>query len=484
MVNYICPKCNKNFNKKCHYVEHTENKKKPCDKSDLLIQPNPLVEQENTLVEQANPLVEQANLAFEQPNTLVEQSNPVVEQPNSTNRTPNLTIGVPNYATSPSISPSNSTDFTSNVPNFIDILIKEPVPNNNNNNCVCIYCKKIFARPDSLQRHLNNRCKPKENYNELEKLKEDIKMIIQNYQKIENNYQNLENENINLKKEIKEIKTIHNGDNKNTETNEQTLSLCDTNFVGKKGFESQIINNNNQINKGVILNTTNIQIVQFGEEDINKINLHDAMKMYLKSTGGNIASNMLAYLNMNKEYPENNNICITDNSREIVKMHNGKKFVYKKFKNVKNDILDKVLKNTRKIVTKFEDDKNIKRSLDTQTKLKINDVSLKLIDGVDGEEIVREEIKEKERELKLKNDVSNGGNEIANTKHKKNNPDDKNDKTNSDSDNGTESEEERDFTFEERLRVEHLNKKREGLQIKTFENLKEELYNGRELLTK
>ena len=42
---------------------------------------------------------------------------------------------------------------------------------------------------------------------------------------------------------------------------------------------------------------------------------------------------MLKYINLNTKYPENNNLCITDNAREIVKIHNGKKFVYKKYKN-------------------------------------------------------------------------------------------------------------------------------------------------------
>jgi hypothetical protein len=381
MVKYICPKCNKDLKKKSHYVQHTENKKNPCDKSDLLIPPN------------------------------------------STN------------------CPPNSTNHPQTSVNLLDNLIKDPKPYINN--CTCMYCDKTFARTDSLQRHLNGRCKSKINYDEFEKLKEDMKMITKNYEKIEN-------ENENLKKEIDEIKITQTEVNKNTDS-----SIVNNN------------SNNNQINKGVILNTTNIQIVQFGEEDIDKINLNDAMKMYLKSTGGNIASNMLAYLNMNKEHPENNNICITDNSREIVKIHNGKKFIYKKFKNVKNDILDKVLKNTRKIVTRFEDDENIKKSQDTKTKLKINDVSLKLIDGVDGEDIVREEIKEKERELKLK---------------LKNNIND--DEKNSVLDDETDTDEERDLTFEERLRVDHLNKKKEGLQIKTFENIKEELYNGRELIAK
>jgi len=31
-----------------------------------------------------------------------------------------------------------------------------------------------------------------------------------------------------------------------------------------------------------------------------------------------------------------------------------KKFVYKKFKNVKDDILNKIVENTRKIVDKYE----------------------------------------------------------------------------------------------------------------------------------
>ena len=368
MVNYICPKCNKVFKQKCHYVNHTENKKKPCDKSDFLVPPKS------------------------------------------------------------SVPPPTSSEF-------IDILIKDLEPNNNN--CVCTYCEKMFTRIDNLQRHLNGRCKSKGNYDELEKLKEDMKLIIQNYQKIEN-------ENVNLKNKIDEIEIIQKGGNKNN--------------------EPQIINNNQQINRGVILNnTTNIQIVQFGEEDINKINIIDAMKMYLKSTGGNIASNMLAYLNMNKEYPENNNICITDNSREIVKMHNGKKFVYKKFKNVKDEILTKIVKNTRKIVNNYETNETLKKSADIKTKLKINDISLRIIDGVSAEDIVREEIKEQEK-LLIKKKI------VKINEH--------NEGFESESDG---SEEEREFTLEERLRIEHLENKREGMQKKTFENIKTDLYNAKEL---
>ena len=74
-----------------------------------------------------------------------------------------------------------------------------------------------------------------------------------NYQNLENNYQNLIK--INQKDES-------NGTN-----------------------DVKIINNNQQINKGVILNNTvNIQVIQFGEEDIDKLNLSEAVNKYLNST--------------------------------------------------------------------------------------------------------------------------------------------------------------------------------------------------------
>jgi hypothetical protein len=157
---------------------------------------------------------------------------------------------------------------------------------------------------------------------------------------------------------------------------------------------------------------------------------------------------MLKYINLNDKYPENNNLCITDNAREIVKIHNGKKFVYKKYKNIKHDIVKKGIKNTQKIIKKYKDDDTIVKTEDRKQKIKINEVSLKLIDGISGDTIVREEINEKEP--KVKNEDG-------------------------------ESEEERDFTFDERLRVQHLDGKSEGLRNKTYENVKEELYNGKSL---
>ena len=398
MVIHICPTCNKFFNKKSNYDRHIQNKKKSCI-----------------------PITK-------------------TEPPESANNMQKIAKNTPNTA-----STSKSTE------QMIDLLFKEPfIDNTNKNDIICIYCEKVFTRTDSLNKHLNGRCKSKMNHDEFEILKKKMNLIINNYHNLENNYQKLENENINLKNKIDKIELIQKDSNDTINNTNNTIN--NTNNTNSNN------NNNNNINNGIV---NNINIVQFGEEDISKLNLPEAVKQYLVSTGGNIASNMLKYINLNEKYPENHNICITDISRELVKIHNGKKFITKRFKNVKNDIMKNVVINTRKIIDNYENNDNFKKSADTKTKLKINDVSLKLIDGVSGEDIVREEIKEKEKLLNYKN----------------------NSKKDMDiSDEDSESEEEREFTFDERLRIEHLDKKREGLQIKTFENLKEELYNARELL--
>ena len=412
MVIHTCITCEKIFDKKSTYAYHIKNKKNPC----------------NTIT--------------------------ILSAPKDSGRAPKDSKIAPKDSNIINIILNNDDKYNNET-----IKLKNKDDIDHKNIIFCIYCDKTFTRNNNLQRHLtDNRCKSKNNYDELEILKEKMNIIITNYQKLENNYQKIENENADLKKKIDEIEIIQKGCNINN----------DPKIINN--FNKTINNNSNkQINKGLILNNTvNVQVVQFGNEDIDKLNLVDAMKTYLKSTGGNIASNMLNYINLNKDYPENNNICITDLSREIVKIHNGEKFVYKKFKNVKDEILTKIIKNTRKFVNKYENDESLKKSTDTKNKLKINDISLKIIDGISAEDIVREDIKEKEKHLIKNINV----NKIQNTKNKLINGDD------------SESEVERDFTLEERLKIEHLDNKRDGMQKKTFENIKDRLYNAKELMEK
>jgi len=325
----------------------------------------------------------------------------------------------------------------------IDSLLNKNIVNKGNT-MSCMYCDAIFSRNDNLQRHMKERCKSKKYIDELEKLKEKLNLL-------SGSYQNLEKENENLKKENNELKN----------SNHQVTNIQNT-------FNNT--NNINNINNGIINNNNvNIKLVQFGSENIDDLDIKEALDIYMKSTGGNIISNMLKFVNLNEKYPQNHNICMTDLSRELVKIFNGKQFIIKKFKNAKGDILCKVIKNTYKLVDKIENNNSIKKTADVKKKMKINNVSLKLIDDYSAEDIVREEIREKEK-LLLDKKIKEEETIIV--------IEDNDTDTDNDSDSDVE-EVERDFTLEEKLRIEHLEDKKKDLQAIAFERLKEELYNGK-----
>jgi hypothetical protein len=302
----------------------------------------------------------------------------------------------------------------------------------------CKYCDGIFTRNDNLQRHLKERCKSKKYFDELEKLKERLNNIV------------FENEQ--LKKETETFKYTNTNNTQITNTNSHNTS--NTNNTLNK---NQI--NNGAINNGIINNNNvNIQLVQFGNENIDDIDSNEALNIYYKSTGGNILSNILKLINLNDKYPQNHNICISDLSRELVKIFNGKKFVIKKFKDVKGDIMYKVIRNTHKLVDKIENDDSIILTENLLSKLRINNVSVRLINGSLPEDIVRDEVNEKEKVFK------------------NNNIDSENEEK--------KSKKEREFNLEERLRVKHLQSKQQGLIDISMERLKDELYNGKDLIEK
>ena len=194
MVIHTCPTCKKEFNKKSHYVYHIENKKYPCIKYT-----------ESTAPKDSNNVLANQNILNDNNNKTLLESNAPKD--------------------------SNNVSAGQNILNN----------NNSDKTICCIYCNKIFTRNNNLQRHLNdNRCKSKKNFDELEKLKEDMKIFIVNYQEIKNNYINLEKENeilkqeiLNLKKEntaFKNFNSVKNIDNNNTSSKITILDQYQTNI--------------------------------------------------------------------------------------------------------------------------------------------------------------------------------------------------------------------------------------------------------------
>jgi len=300
------------------------------------------------------------------------------------------------------------------------------VKNNINTDVIysCNYCDNLFNRSDNLKRHIEKFCKNKKHLDNVDVIKSkfDNTVIMSNdkYEILEN-YKHFIKENNLIKNTIPS--TINNNNNTNN-TNNGLI-------------------NNGSINSGNIIN-----IVQFGKEDISKCDLIEMMNIYLKSTGGNIFANILKYLNFNPNYPENFNILMSDLARENVKIHNGKKFVTKKFKTVKNDILNVLSSHITSMCDNYIEDPKIKKNDDILSKMKINDISVKLINDDDITPL-----------LKDKKDVE--------------------------CDDYIDSDDELDIddlTTEQERKLTHYENKRQGLQDITIIKLKDELYNNRDLI--
>jgi hypothetical protein len=314
-----------------------------------------------------------------------------------------------------------------------DISSKNIMPNFLNKT-ICNYCLKEFIRKDSLKRHIDFFCKIKKNKDENSIKDNKINKLI---------------EDVNILK-----------------------ALCYKN--GVSSVEPTITN------KSISNSKADVKVLNingFGKEIIKNIDVIEAINIFLRSTGGNIIPNMFKYINMNKKYPENYNICITDFAREIVKINDGKRCIFKKFKTAKYEIISCVSNNINCIIDIYKEG-NYKKNQEINDKIEINSMSLRLING---EELIE--------------DYSDNDEEYDNN----NNDNDNDNKSKKQDELKVETKEEIEQSIQKmiderekkrnsnqyikkRLNIEHFNAKREGLQKLTFEKLKEELYNCKHIV--
>jgi hypothetical protein len=424
MNNYTCFNCNRNFNKKCHLDDHLNKKKKPCCNI------NVIMDTTNTIISDQTP----QNL------TLIPQNLALIPQ--------NLTLIPQKFASDYDDKNANNT-----INNTIqdDLCIKK---------YKCTYCEKLYSRTDSLSRHIEDFCKNKKHFDNVEAIQSKINnsVIV-----ADDKYEKLVSENEKLIEMLEGYKQFI----KNNDLLKNTIPNILTNTNNNNNNNGSI--NNGVVNNGAINSGNTINIVQFGKEDISKCNLIEMMNNYLKSTGGNIFPNFLKYLNFNPNFPENFNISMGDLARENVQIHNGQKFVTKKFKNVKNDILNVLGGHITNMCDRYIKNPKIKKNKDVLSKMKINDISIKLITNDDITPILRidnvkiDKVKKNKNKVGLDNDNNN------------------------DNDNDSEESDESDVDYlddVQQKKLVHYEEKRIGLQEITMNKLKDELYNNRDMVHK
>jgi hypothetical protein len=398
MSKYVCPSCNKDFKQKINFLNHTEKKKVPCK----------------------GPCISSVD------KSIYEDSL--------------------QNACNSSILPAEPIIFTCKMP---ATACKMPAENKSNkeDKLNCSYCDMSFTRKDNLSKHIRERCKNKKHFDNVDVIKSKItnSVIISS-----DKYEKLLDDNVKLINMLEEYKQFIKENNLIKQSIPCMITNNNNNNINNSNTNNGAINNGN-INSG---NTINV--VQFGKEDISKCDLVEMMSVYLKSTGGNIFPNMLKYLNFNPKYPQNFNISMCDMAREIVKIHDGKKFISKKFKNVKNQILNVINEHITNMCTSYLENPKTKKNEYILDKMRINDISTKLINNDDITPLLK--IKNK-KEINYDSD----GNQIEN---------DNND--NDDDDDELDAEGER--------RLAHYESKRQGLQEITEQGLRDELYNNRNLI--
>jgi len=275
MVEHRCTICNLKFNKKSRLIEHM-NKKNNClqindhDKNEL---------------------------------------NQLTNAPKSSEKLTNA--------------PKSSEKLTNTLENsgkVININLENIVNKSHENELYCKYCNKFFSKNSNLTRHLKNYCR----------------VIKQQDEEKEYIFKKLLLQETLLKEKDAEIhKLIFQNDilyNKICILEEKVEKISSKKSKILK--KTTNISNNNTTNN--ISNTNNgliVQLVNYGKENLEKINLNYFMNNIVKNNkvcGVKIPEEILKLIHFNPEYPELNNIYISDINREkciVFKISNETKVI-------------------------------------------------------------------------------------------------------------------------------------------------------------
>jgi hypothetical protein len=221
-----------------------------------------------------------------------------------------------------------------NIPNneFNKIIENQNVINqyviNQDNNNECESCHKIFSSKYNLNKHIrNNVCGiiNKDDYNL------EIKQLLEQLANKDKQIDILMEQNCEFKKIIVEEKQDHK-----KETIELHKMIFD--LVKKETKKKANKNNINSQNNGIINNTNTANInngtvnnnnitIQFGKEDLSIIDKKHFLNLIKSnSTGAKIITDLVKMIHFNDEYPQFQNVCMTDLNRDHILLFDGVKW--------------------------------------------------------------------------------------------------------------------------------------------------------------
>ena len=315
MLNYKCEKCSKNFKQKAQWIYHVQYKKYPCQKE--------------------------------------------VDVTNNTNGS-NGSIGA--------IGAVGAKENNSNIGNIEANNIKEITKKT----ISCHFCLKQFLYTKNLNKHIKEeRCEilklqKQQKENIFINLIEEEKIV--NQTKKELNKIPKKNDTNQMDFLIKQIKSLNDKleeqkIEKETEKkqieeklklmNKKQIELEKNNFELKRTNEKlqnkinkivnkNKINNTQNITNNTIINNNGVKLVNFGSENLDKINCNVFINT-IKTQGIGLYNKAIEGIHFNKDYPENKNIYISDFNRDKVMIYKDEKWFLDNWNNIFSMLLEKVI---------------------------------------------------------------------------------------------------------------------------------------------
>ena len=102
------------------------------------------------------------------------------------------------------------------------------------------------------------------------------------------------------------------------------------------------ITNTNNITNNTVINASKIKLVDFGSEDLNKISPNVFMES-IRTQGAALYNKAIEGIHFNDDYPENQNVYISDINRGKVMIYKKEKWFLDNWDNIFPNLLEKVI---------------------------------------------------------------------------------------------------------------------------------------------